>query len=100
MRSLLVKLAFVVLMLMPMQAMADTTSRQSVNAAPVSHSAIPGRPSLAEGSLLQRVQGSYCRGCRLNCIADRNECYDYEPERQCRRQFSRCMKSCWNRYCR
>jgi hypothetical protein len=42
MRNLLVKLAFLVLMLMPIQAMADTTSGQSVKAAPVLYLAIPG----------------------------------------------------------
>lgn len=100
MRNWTLELALVVLLLMPGQAMANNAAAPLAKPAPVSYSAIPGRPGTAEGNLLQRVQGRYCRGCRLDCVAERNDCYYYETERRCRRQFTRCMRYCWERFCR
>ena len=100
MRNLLMKLAFLALLLMPVQAVAEAGSGPSIQAVPIMYSAIPGQRNVEEGSLLQRVRGGYCRECRLDCVDDRNDCYDYETERRCRRQFSSCMKRCWRRYCR
>lgn len=56
------------------------------------------RDGLHDG-FLQKVQGYYCRACRRRCVADfRIDCE--ETEGWCRRQFTRCMRQCWEDECR
>jgi len=56
------------------------------------------RPS-SGGGLVTQVQGRACSSCRQICVEDFREDCD-ESERWCRRQFVRCMRVCWEDFCR
>lgn len=95
----LMVLVVLALTLIPLQAMAQSDTLPSTQAAPVSYSAIPARPAKTAGSLLQKVQGYECKACRRDCVVDfKIDCF--ESDRWCRRQFVRCMRECWERACR
>ena len=99
MRNGLMVLVVLALTLMPLRAMAQSGTLPSAQAAPVSYSAIPGRPAEAVGSLLQKIQGYECKVCRRDCVLDfKIDCY--ASDRWCRRQFVRCMRECWEIACR
>lgn len=58
----------------------------------------PTRPALLPKTSVQRVQSRVCRSCRRDCYAEfRVYCGDSD---WCRRQFTLCMRSCWEEYCR
>ena len=99
MRMWMVIVAVMVLALAPLQATAETSVAEMSRAAPVAYSAIPApRPGRAAG-ILRKVQGYECRSCRRQCVRDfKIDCY--EEEGWCRRQFVRCMRECWEDFCR
>lgn len=50
-------------------------------------------------SPILKIQGRACTACRATCVQDwKTDCYDSES--YCRRQFTRCMRICWEDYCR
>lgn len=77
-------------------AMAVTT----VCVAAIGASAAPLTPPRTVGAqpLVVQVQGRACRACRADCYYTYRTACGYSQS--CRTAFTRCMRVCWEDYCR
>jgi hypothetical protein len=99
MRPLILILACLVAWVTPV--VADTTGSLALESASQTQlvSFAPGVAAPKTFSPIIKVQGRACSACRRACVADwKIDCYD--SDRYCRRQFVRCMRICWEDYCR
>lgn len=82
-----------------LEAVAGDAGAVALLAAAIRYSPIPDVAAPGKPGLLWTVQGYGCRACRRQCVVDfKIDCY--ESEGWCRRQFTRCMRHCWEDECR
>ena len=71
----------------------------AVRMAAVRFSPMPDLADTTGRALVWTVQGYYCQACRRKCVVNFKLDCDAD-EGWCRRQFTRCMRHCWEDECR
>ena len=97
MRLMLTSLAFIVMVMMGQAATAEPSGLAVLPVAATGTGLFSARPGADRGPITP-VQGYGCRACRRLCARDREYCDD--SPRRCQRTFIRCMRICWEDYCR
>lgn len=98
MRRLFLILAFVIVSLAPVQSATANDLGASTTLQTIAMFA-PSKPAEAVRGSLLKIQSYDCRACRRGCYRDfKLDCE--ESEGWCRRQFTSCMRNCWEDECR